>query len=220
MKSAIVLLSGGKDSAVAFYLALIEYERVWALSIDHPGRPRREALAAKQLAARTGTTLIAPTLPFMFTSEKGYTGLLAESLPIVTKESAYIPMRNLLFYGVAGFYAEVHQVNTIVVGSYQGEGITYPDASQNFLRKMEEVFALSLSRGYLGKCTQITFQTPLLNYDEYEVVKLGQDLGVPFELTWSCWRDQEKPCDQCYSCEERARVFSRANISSQKAEEL
>jgi 7-cyano-7-deazaguanine synthase len=213
MTHTLVLFSGGKDSAVAFFWALREYDKVTALSIDYPGRPNQEKMAAEVIVADTRADLLSATLPFMFSSEQGYTG--AEQRPAITsKESAYIPMRNLLFYAVAGYYAEILQIESIILGNYRGEGITYPDASQGFLRQMETVFSLSMSRKYLGSCDRLLLNTPLLELDEYEVALLGKELGVPFPLTWSCWRDLESPCMQCYSCEERERVFLKSGINA------
>jgi len=211
MSAAVALFSGGKDSAVSFYWALKNYDQVVAVSIDYPGRPKQEKSAAQAIVAQTSATLLSPSLPFMFSSEQGYTGETSGSV-ISSKESAYIPMRNLLFYGTAAYYAEIFQIPDIIVGNYRGEGVTYPDASQDFLRKMEDLYALSMSRKYAGTCDHLRLLTPLLAYDEYEVALLGKDLGVPLHLTWSCWRDLDAPCMQCYSCKERERVFSQTGV--------
>jgi 7-cyano-7-deazaguanine synthase len=209
MSSCLVLFSGGKDSATALYWARRNYATTVAVSVHYNGRPQGERLAARRLSEMAGVELIEPELPFLCTGATDRRIAQHDDPEMATRAGGYIPMRNLLFYGAAAYYAEVLGIADIVAGHYRGEGIAYPDASPEFLRLLEGVLAISLQRTYVTPLTAIRIVTPLAGLDDKGVIRLAGELGVPVELSWSCWHDDAVPCGVCFSCEDRARALAK-----------
>lgn len=193
MPRALVLLSGGIDSAVALWWALDAGHEVVPLSFVYPGRPRGEADAARALAAcaRVPAPLEAP-LPF-----------LREASEVPGWEAAprgYVPARNALFYAAAAFHAELLGCNLVVGGHNGGDGDRFPDASPGFFRDLERLLGRGLWRPPGGERPGPRLTMPLLRLSKREVVELGRALGVPLDLAWSCYEDGDVACGECPSC--------------------
>lgn len=204
---ALVLLSGGIDSAVALYWAR---ERKWdveALTFDYSGRPEREAAATVALARAVGVPLHRAPVPWMM--EAG------DLPPELRKEPAleaapegYVPARNLAFYAIAAYYAEALGARRVVGGHHGADADRFPDASPDFFRAFEHAANLGL---WSRAREPLTVQLPLRGLVKRQVLDMGFALRVPFEATWSCYWDRtEEPCGQCQSCAERASAFAAA----------
>ena len=122
--------------------------------------------------------------------------------------SAYIPVRNLIFYGIANSIAEVRDAKYVVGGHNKNDTLSFPDSSQRFFDLFNKTSALGkISKDRTGKVV-----LPLANLDKSQVIGLGKKLGVPFEFTWSCYRSDTRPCGRCPACRLRAEAFSSAGI--------
>lgn len=198
MTDAVVLLSGGKDSAIALWWAVASYDTVTAISITYPERPKAERLAARRLSERCRVAHVEPDLGFVATMRGGGG---AASVAFVTA-NAYVPMRNLLFFAVAGYFAELLPAERIVAGQLQSDGMAYSDAAPAFFKQVERSFDESLRRSF-GATRHVAIDLPLIDLADADAMRLGVRLGVPFDLTWSCLEDRQAPCGACVSCRDR-----------------
>jgi 7-cyano-7-deazaguanine synthase len=121
----------------------------------------------------------------------------------------YIPARNLVFYSIAGYYAEALRADVLVGGHNKEDAARFPDAGLPFFDTLAQLFSRSLWSP-AGRSVRIAL--PLVDKDKTETVRLGLELGVPYAHTWSCYEDAPSPCRQCPSCEERARAFAGCGV--------
>jgi 7-cyano-7-deazaguanine synthase len=210
MDRAIVLLSGGVDSAVTLWWARKQGWDVHPLTFDYFGRPRREHTAIKALVKEAG---VPPTrtvdLPFL----KEVDDLRAAGLANpVLKDSpeGYIPARNLIFYSLAAYYAELEGSRYLVGGHNGIDPESFPDASPRFFDFLNNVFRLSL---WSYDTSPVQVVVPLSGKTKEDVLRLGQELGVPFGLTWSCYWDRDVHCGTCVSCRERRDAFAALGLT-------
>lgn len=196
-EKCVVLLSGGMDSAAALFWGVREGFSVEALALHFEGRPAREREAAKAVAAAAGVPLVEAALPFLRFLAEGSRPRRSDRYL-----DGYIPMRNLIFYAVAGYFAERDGATCIVGGHVRGDNVDFPDATSAFFEEMNSVLGFSLRVG-----PPVRIIRPFAEMTKHEVLELGLHWGVPFELTWSCWFDGESPCGECPSCKERDEVL-------------
>ena len=177
LKRAIVLFSGGIDSAVALWWARAKYD-VTALSFDGANRPRGEIRACMALARRAQVTHLRVELPFLHTRRDGYT-----------------PGRNLAFHAAALSIAEQRGARTVIAGHNRSDAGHYPDAREAFFKRLEKM------------ADGIRILRPFRSMTDGEVARLGARLGVPLDMTWSCYRNGSKPCGACEACRDREVVL-------------
>lgn len=199
MSRALVLFSGGLDSAVALWWALREGHEVVPLSYRYKGRPARESRAARDLAQRAGLDLVEADLPFL--AEPDDARVHPASRLSRAPPRGYIPARNAIFYACAAYHAEVLACD-VVVGGHNGEDAArFPDASGAFFARLEALLADGMWSPPGTRAPRLVM--PLLALSKLDVVALGRDLSVPLALAWSCYEDGEAPCGACPSCRER-----------------
>jgi 7-cyano-7-deazaguanine synthase len=206
---AIVLLSGGVDSAVALFWARKQANRLTALSLNYFQRPAAEERAARSLAEGTGATLIEVPLPFI----KEATDLRAEGFRVPSADGApegLVPVRNLVFYSIAAYYAEAVGADLIVGGHIRQDAESFPDAAPSYFDDLEKLVARAHQQP--GE-RRIRFALPLATMTKTEVLKLAVQLEVPLAQTWSCYHDAKQPCGRCVSCRERAEAFAACGLS-------
>jgi 7-cyano-7-deazaguanine synthase len=202
---AIVLLSGGLDSAVALYWAKSRNYQILCLTFDYFLRSKREIRAAKIIAKLNSIQALTIKLPFLREIEDSK--LLNSSLK--KAELAYIPSRNIIFYGIASSLAEISKARYIVGGHNKDDIKQFPDSSMAFFDSFNATTKIGLFSG--EKTGRVIL--PLARSTKAEVVKLGHKLGVPYELTWSCYRSSTRPCGVCHSCRLRRSAFSKAGVN-------
>ena len=123
---------------------------------------------------------------------------------------AYIPARNIVFYGVAAAYAEALDGDEIVFGSNADDAQELPDAKPSFVRLVNELVRTGTRAGMEGKVVQVV--NPLINYGKTDVLKLAIKLKVPLEFTWSCYEDAKIPCGKCRGCRTRMKAFQEIGM--------
>ncbi len=204
MAKAIVLLSGGIDSTVAFWWAMRKGWQVTPLTFHYYRRPVAERAAVGRVLKEGGIEgLLQVSLGYL--REVDDLGTRQNLNPHLSgAPEGYIPARNMVFYSIAANYAEILGADFIVGGHNRGDPEEFPDSGPRFFEQMNSLLTMGLW-SYPKKNVKITL--PLRGKSKREVVGLGLKLGAPLELTWSCHHDGKKPCGKCSSCVERAAAF-------------
>ena len=215
MKRAVVLLSGGLDSATTLYLARNQGFKCLCLIFDYHQRHRRELNSAKRIAkkARCKYFLIKVNLPWKGSALLDRRIAIPRNRRIIrdTIPPTYVPARNTIFLSFALSFAESINAKVIFMGANAIDFSGYPDCRPNYIKEFNRLAKLATKTGIEG-CT-IKISAPLINKSKAQIIKLGQRLGVPYELTWSCYRGGNSPCGECDSCYFRAKGFKEAGIT-------
>jgi 7-cyano-7-deazaguanine synthase len=204
---ALVMLSGGLDSATCLYWAKEKYSEVIAITFNYFGRLVQERRASVQLIKTAGINkLIEIDLPFVKEAADSsyYSGRLKENPHSYAQESSYVPARNMIFYSIGAHYAEYLGVKWIIGGHNLHDAKFFKDASKRFIDKINMLF----KEGCL-LCNDQAYQIllPLSRMNRKEIIRLAIKLKVPIELTWSCHREGTVHCGSCYACRERLEAF-------------
>ena len=216
-KKAVVLLSGGLDSATTLFLARKRGFRCFCLVFDYGQRHQREIGSAKKIArfAHCAYRLIKLRFPWKGSALldrkskiPAATGYRLQARSVIP--NTYVPARNTVFLSLALAYAEAINAGAIFIGANAVDFSGYPDCRPEFYRAFKKVAACATKSGVEGK--KIRIETPLIEKSKAEIIRLGASLGVPFQWTWSCYAGKNKPCAQCDSCYLRAKGFRQAKI--------
>lgn len=183
MRKAVVLVSGGIDSAVALEWARERYN-VTALSFAIAGRPRGETKACEALVRRARVPHVRVKAPFLKPRDA----------------SGYVPARNLVYHAIALSVAETRGADAVVAGHNISDASAFEDARPAYFRRVES----------LGSGVRILL--PFARYTDADVISLGIGLGVPLGLTWSCYRDGARPCRRCSACRGRIESFRQSGM--------
>lgn len=211
MKKAVVLLSGGMDSAVTLYVARQDY-KVETLIFDYGQKASKEVDCAIRVseAALAPYTVLDIELPWQGSSllEAG-DGIPEGNVSAPGKiPSTYVPARNIIFLSFAVSFAEAIGAEAVFIGAHQLDFSNYPDCRDIFFKSFQDVIGKGTRSGSEGAPVRI--ETPILNFTKRDIVKKGLELSVPFDLTWSCYKDGGEPCGVCESCMLRAKGFAEA----------
>ncbi|HNX82492.1 MAG TPA: 7-cyano-7-deazaguanine synthase QueC [Candidatus Omnitrophota bacterium] len=214
-KRAVVLVSGGLDSAVTLYKAQRDGYECTCLMFDYGQRHKKELAAAMRVAHSAGCDwrVLKIALPWKGSSllDKKQTVPAAASHTVTTEiPNTYVPGRNIIFLSFALSCAEAIHASAIYIGAHAQDYSGYPDCRARFYRAFSQVIATGTKAGVEGRRIQI--KTPLIDLDKAGIIRLGKKLNVPFALTWSCYRGLAKPCGKCDSCYYRARGFLNAGL--------
>jgi len=213
LKRAVMLLSGGLDSAVALYAAKREGYLVYCLTFDYGQRHRKEINAAKRIAGKSASSwqLVHFELPWKGSSLLDRRAAIPKNRNISAGiPSTYVPARNIIFLSMAASYAESIGAGAIFIGANVIDFSGYPDCRREFLQQYERALRRGTKKGVEGGTIKII--APLLNKNKAEIVKMAKSLKVPLELTWSCYMGNKHPCGVCDSCRLRERGFKAARI--------
>lgn len=218
-RKAVVLLSGGMDSCVCAALAARDFHAA-AMHFDYGQRTeRRERIAfagiCDQLGIRermvvksdlfrriggsalTDQAIAVPEAK----SDLGAGGEKSDDVPVT-----YVPFRNAHFLSAAVSWAEVLGAGRIYIGAVEQDSSGYPDCRPAYYQAFQEVIRTGTKAG------DIRIETPLIAMRKAEIVQLGNQLGAPLDLTWSCYSEEELACGICESCLLRLRAFESAGV--------
>lgn len=219
-RPAVVLLSGGLDSATAFAVARAEGFDCYALSFDYGQRHDREIESARRVAAALGArqhlVLRLDLRPI------GGSALTAD-IPVPKSRSdsemgtgipiTYVPARNTIFLSHALAWAEVLESSDIFIGVNALDYSGYPDCRPEYVEAFERMANLATRAGVEGTM-RLRIHTPLINLSKAQIVQRGTELGVDFGLTWSCYEPQAdgRACGLCDSCLLRRKGFREVGL--------
>ncbi len=206
-EKAIILLSGGIDSATTLFLAKKQNFLPQALIFDYGQKHKKEIKFAKKIAgkAKIKYYLVKIDIPWSGSS------LTDRSKKIPTRfskkiPSTYVPGRNIVFLSYAISFAESIKAKAIFIGAHTQDYSGYPDCRPEFLKG----FNRAVNLGIVNKGVNIHY--PLIQKNKKEIIKLGLNLGVPFQYTWSCYQGGQSPCKKCDSCRFRIAAFSELGL--------
>ncbi|MFQ6793052.1 MAG: 7-cyano-7-deazaguanine synthase QueC [Thomasclavelia sp.] len=218
---ALVLFSGGLDSTTALAMAINEYgkDNVIALSISYGQKHNKEIEAAKNIANYYKIEHLYLDLAKIFVYSD--CSLLDHSNQAIPHQSyakqlennegkpvsTYVPFRNGLFLSSATSIALSKKCDVIYYGVHSDDaaGNAYPDCSDIFNAAMNQAI-------YEGSGHQLYIKAPFVNLSKADVVKIGLELNVPYQLTWSCYEGNEQPCGKCGTCLDRQEAFLKKGV--------
>ena len=203
----IVLLSGGLDSAVALYWAKSQGWHIDTIEFEYHLRPGQERKACVRLRNSAGIArgIIVP-LPFV-REAADIAGRELANPALRHAPQGYIPLRNLVFYSLSAYHAEITGARYIVGGHNRTDCESFPDAGMSFWDQLNRIFETAM---WSHSKVKTKILLPLINMSKVEVIQLGMRLDVPFHVTWSCYGDEKQPCGTCESCIERDQAFREA----------
>jgi len=215
---AVVLLSGGLDSTTVAAIGRSMGFRLHTLSVDYGQRHRFELTAAARVAAALGAArhvtirvdlaqLGGSALTDRIDVPKGSRGLaMVPGIPVT-----YVPARNTVLLALALAYAETVQAADIFIGVNAVDYSGYPDCRPEFVRAFQELANLATKAGVEGSL-RFTIHTPLMKSTKAEIIRRGEELGVDFGLTHSCYDPNGRgiACGQCDACRLRLKGFAEA----------
>jgi 7-cyano-7-deazaguanine synthase len=216
--TAIVLLSGGMDSATALAVALQHFRRVECLTVIYGQRHLREVRSARRLSRHFKVErhqVIRLPLASLLTSAltdarrplpPGRPGRSRGRIP-----TTYVPARNTILLSIALGYAESIGAEAIFIGANAIDYSGYPDCRPEYFRAFEHLARLATRAG-VERGREVRIEAPLLRLSKADIVRLGERLRVPWRLTWSCYAGGADPCARCDSCVLRARGFDTAGV--------
>jgi 7-cyano-7-deazaguanine synthase len=215
MKKAVVLLSGGLDSATTLAIAKSQGYACYALSFDYGQRHSAELDAARQVAQGGGA--IEHKVVRIGLGEFGGSALTDTriAVPETPQEGipvTYVPARNTVFLAFALGWAEVLGSADIFIGVNAVDYSGYPDCRPEYIEAFERLANLATKAGVEGR--QFKVHAPLIALKKAEIIRIGTDLGVDYALTVSCYSadDDGRACGSCDSCRFRKTGFAEAGI--------
>jgi 7-cyano-7-deazaguanine synthase len=222
-KKVVVLLSAGLDSTVnAFEAIKHNHEVVLALTFNYGQRAaKKEIECAKKLAEHLQVPHKILELPWFKDFNKSSLLVESETVPTgknvsiddleqstQTAKSVWVPNRNGIFLNIAAAFAEVLGADAVIPGFNAEEAATFPDNSKEFLEQATKALWFSTANHVTVGCYTAHLKKP-------DIVRLGQGLKVPWEMTWPCYFTGDKWCGECESCQRAKRAFQSANIDVQ-----
>ncbi|MCP9337954.1 7-cyano-7-deazaguanine synthase QueC [Stutzerimonas xanthomarina] len=215
-KKAVILLSGGLDSATVVAMAKADGYACYSMSFDYGQRHRAELQAAERVAQQLGVVehkVIGMSLngiggSALTDSRIAVPESLGEGIPVT-----YVPARNTLFLSLALGWAEVLDAQDIFIGVNAVDYSGYPDCRPAFIEAFEQLANLATKAGVEGR--RFSIRAPLQNLSKSEIVQAGVRLGVDYSMTVSCYQADEdgRACGRCDSCRLRAAGFDEAGVA-------
>jgi 7-cyano-7-deazaguanine synthase len=215
-RPAVVLVSGGLDSATCLAMAREEGHRCYALSFAYGQRHGTELHAASRVAAALG----AAQHRVMSIDLAAFGGSALTDTSIAVPEQAasgipvtYVPARNTVFLSLALAWAEVLDARNIFIGVNAVDYSGYPDCRPEFIAAFEQMANLATRAGVEGT-ERIRIRTPLIDLSKAEIIRRGARLGVDYSMTVSCYQADElgRACGRCDSCRLRRKGFEAAHV--------
>jgi 7-cyano-7-deazaguanine synthase len=215
-KKAVVLVSGGLDSATTLALAKQQGFVCYAMSFDYGQRHACELASAKQVAQHIGVE--AHKTIHLDLTQIGGSALTDQSIAVPNQPTTgipvtYVPARNTIFLAIALGWAEVLGAQDLFIGVNAVDYSGYPDCRPEFIQAFETMANLATKKAVEGG--RFTVHTPLIHLSKGDIIRMGVKLGVDYGLTVSCYDpdDNGLACGRCDSCRIRAQGFREAGIA-------
>lgn len=213
-KNAVILASGGMDSATA---AAVANERGYELYFLHTSYGQRTESREYECAKAQAEYFDAADLLHLETdhlSKIGTSSLTDDSIDVEDADmesdevpSSYVPFRNANLLAMATSYAEANNCDALFMGAHSEDFSGYPDCRPEFFEAFQQVVDVGTK-----DTTQISIEAPFVEWSKTDIAERGLELDVPYELTWSCYRDEEPACGTCDACAYRLQAFQRAGV--------
>jgi 7-cyano-7-deazaguanine synthase len=215
MKKAIVLLSGGMDSAVTISIAKEMGFEIAALHLNYGQLTQEAELRAFERLCKHFSITEKLIVDIRYLVQIGGSSLTDSSFEVKDTNPAfegipntYVPFRNANILSIATSWAEVLGAEGLFIGANQVDSSGYPDTRDEFFSAYEKMIDLGTKPE-----TKIKIYTPIIRMSKKEIVEKGLSLKTPLELTWSCYRDNETACGNCDSCTLRLKGYEEAGIA-------
>lgn len=208
-KNVLITLSGGMDSATLLYYLLSkkeEYDVSNCVNFYYGSKHNKmERKKARKLCKQLKLNFISIDISFINKYFKSSLLKSGNKIPDghyadENMKKTVVPFRNGIMLSIAAGLAESLGLDTIALGNHSGDHAIYPDCREDFTFYMSNAIKK-------GTWKNIELITPFLNKDKREIVAIGQELSVPYEDTYTCYKGEEKPCGKCGSCVERLEAF-------------
>ncbi|HBR57376.1 MAG TPA: 7-cyano-7-deazaguanine synthase QueC [Blastocatellia bacterium] len=212
---AVVLVSGGMDSLVTAAIAGAECNELAFLHLSYGQRTEARERRAFNEIADFYKIKHRMDISLGYLTRIGGSSLTDHSLPVSVANlesdeipTSYVPFRNANMLSIAVSWAEVIGANAIYIGAVAEDSSGYPDCRPEFYAAFQKAVDIGTRPE-----TRIEIRTPIIALSKAEIVKKGTEFGAPFQLTWSCYRNEELACGRCDSCALRLRGFRQAGIT-------
>jgi len=204
---SVVVLSGGPDSATVAYWAKKQGYSVYAITFNYGQIATKETEYAILVAERLKIPIKVVDLSSLKEIFAGVTSLIDQNIPMTSSFSQpiIVPFRNAIFLSIAVAYAVALGAARIFYGAQGSDEPFYPDCRKEFWKSFEKA-------ARLGTDKEMVIEAPLSNIPKSEIMKLGSSLGVPFDLTWSCYLNNSAHCGKCESCTNRKKAFMKSGV--------
>ncbi len=211
---AVCLLSGGMDSSTLAYLAKSEGYDILALHFSYRQKTERKERECAMRIARHLNAIDFIDVDLSYLQKVGMSSLTDPTMAVKAHADAgdgvpdtYVPFRNATLLSVATSLAEAQKAEAIYIGVQASDYSGYPDCRPEFITAFQKVVDLGTRPE-----TEITLKTPFVSLNKTEILKIGMDLRVPYEDTWSCYQDNDVACGICGSCHFRREAFDAFGI--------
>lgn len=224
MRKDAIILSGGMDSATLFFELVFDNseqksDEIHCITFDYGQRHRKEILAAKHLFShalkikRDDLKIYRNVFPIEIL------GMIANNSSQTNKKidvpeghyeeenmkKTVVPNRNMVMLSIAASYCFARDIKHLYYGAHAGDHAIYPDCRPQFVDAMQDVLNLA-------DWNQLKLHVPYMHIDKGTIAKLGKEIGVPYELTWTCYKGLDMACGKCGACQERLEAFKTAEM--------
>lgn len=208
----VLVYSGGMDSTTLLYFLREQGQEVFALSVDYGQRHKKELEYARSLTGDLGVVHEVADLSGI-QNLLGGSSLTATDIEVPeghyaeeTMKLTVVPNRNMILLSVAAGWAISKKCDTVSYAAHSGDHAIYPDCREAFAQALDQTIQLA-------DWHVVSLNRPFVDKTKADLVRLGSDLGVPFERTWSCYKGGETHCGRCGTCVERREAFYLAGIA-------
>ncbi|MBI4995004.1 7-cyano-7-deazaguanine synthase QueC [Candidatus Peregrinibacteria bacterium] len=211
MKTVLVY-SGGMDSTTLLYKLLAQGDRVLCLSFNYGQRHKKELRSAEKICRilqKNGKKITQKIVNITAMKNLMASSALTSKIKVPeghykskTMRATVVPNRNMIFLALAIAAAVSGKFSRVAIAVHAGDHAIYPDCRPEFIKAMNAV-------SKIANYKSIKIYAPFLNMTKREIAKIGRCLGVPYELTWTCYKGLKNPCEKCGACRERNEAFNR-----------
>ena len=206
-------MSGGMDSTLAAYMMKDQGYEIVAVHFNYDQRTQKKELECFEAITKSLDAKGQYVLDLDFFKQLGASALTDRNIEVPTGGAeegvpvTYVPFRNGIFLSMAAAIAEKEGAEAIAIGVVEEDSSGYPDCREDYIEAMQKAINLGTKEE-----TNITIKMPLVHLKKSEIVKEALSLDVPLELTWSCYKNEEKACGVCDSCRLRLNGFEKAGV--------